>query len=139
MFADRALDGNPNRVDTNNTTERTYNFLGGAQFKDNETKSRLKPFAHVLAGMARQTNKDIQTSTAGFNFTLNDRVNSFAMKIGGGLDWRISRRLDMRLIEFDYNPVFARDRDVQGDADFQVRLKGRRASNYVFSIGLAFH
>jgi hypothetical protein len=78
-----------------------------------------------------ETSHDVQTSVGGSNFTLDDRATSFAMKLGGGLD--------LRLIEFDYNPIFARDRAVAGNAEFTLRLAGRRSDTYTFGFGVAFH
>lgn len=130
---------NGTRTDTNRFEDRTYNFLAGIQLKDNSKKTKIKPFAHALAGFARQTSHDVQTSTAGFNFTLDDRVTSFAMKIGGGIDVRVSPRVDVRIIEINYNPIFARDRHVSGNADFDLRLAGRRADNFTIGVGIVFH
>lgn len=130
---------NGTRTDTNKFTDRTFNFLAGVQLKDNDKETKVKPFAHVLAGLARQTSRDVQTSTGGFNFTLRDHVTSFAMKFGGGVDVRLSPRVDLRMIEFDYNPIFARDRNVPGNADFDLRVAGRRADNFTFGVGIVFH
>jgi opacity protein-like surface antigen len=127
------------RVDTNKLTDRTYNYLAGVQIKNNSKTGRFKPFLHALAGVARQTSHDVQTSTAGFNFTLDDRVTSFAMKLGGGLDVRLNRHVDLRLVEVNYNPIFARDRDVPGNADFELRLAGKTAHNFTIGFGIAIH
>ena len=126
-------------VDTNKITGRIYNFLAGVQIKNNSKAARFKPFAHALAGFARQTSHDVQTSTAGFNFTLDDRVTSFSMKLGGGVDVRLNRHIDLRLVEVNYNPIFARDRDVSGNADFQLRLAGKTAHNFTIGFGVAIH
>ena len=37
------------------------------------------------------------------NFT--DSETGFAAAIGGGIDYRISDRLDVRAVQFDYNPT----------------------------------
>ena len=44
------------------------------------------------------------------------------MKLGGGLDVRLHQRIDLRLFEIDYTPIFARDRDVPGNADFDLNV-----------------
>jgi opacity protein-like surface antigen len=138
-FVDHFADSG-GHTDTNRVTARAWQFLGGVQIKDNRTGGRrLKPFAHALAGVARQTSHDVQTSTGGTNFTLDDRATSFAMKLGGGVDLRLSRRVDLRLFEFDYNPIFARDRIVPGNAEFTLHVAGRRSDTYTFGFGLAFH
>jgi opacity protein-like surface antigen len=138
-FVDHFTDSG-GHTDTNRVTDHTWQFLGGVQIKDNRAGGkRLKPFAHALAGVARQTSHDVQTSVGGENFTLDDTATSFALKVGGGLDVRVSPRVDVRLIEFDYNPVFARDRDVPGNAVFTLHVAGRRSDTYTFGFGIAFH
>lgn len=141
--SDRTVDQFPDAMgthtDTNNFRDRTYNFLGGVQIKNNSKTARIKPFVQALFGAARQTSRDVQTSTADFNFTLNDSVTSFSMKLGGGLDVRVSRHIDLRLFEVNYNPIFARDRHVPGNADFDLSVAGRRADNFTIGFGIVFH
>ena len=74
-----------------------------------------------------------------FNFELRDSVTSPALKIGGGIDLPLSPRLDVRILEADYTPVFARGRHVPGNADFDQSVKGRRANNVTFGFGLVLH
>jgi opacity protein-like surface antigen len=132
----------PGATQTESTKERLYNFLGGIQIKDNRKDKRVKPFGHVLAGIARYTARQQQTIDIfpQFNFVANDRETSFAMKVGGGLDVRVSRRVDVRLIEVDYNPVFAGDRpwtSVSGPFTFSVT--GRTAHNFTIGAGIVIH
>ena len=122
--------------------EKFWNFLGGVQFKDNSRSKRIKPFGHVLAGVARYTNRQSQTIDIfpAFNFTIEDRVTSFAMKIGGGVDLRVGKRLDIRLIQADYNPVFARDRNAKHIAGpFQASFIGRTMNGLTIGAGIVIH
>ena len=124
------------------TRERLYNFLGGLQVKDNSKEARVKPFGHILVGAARYRSRIRQSVDVfpEFDFFVEDQVTSFAMKVGGGLDVRISSRVDLRLFEFDYNPVFARDRDfktLEGPLAFDST--GKTAHNYTIGFGLVFH
>jgi opacity protein-like surface antigen len=87
-----------------------YNFLGGVQVKDNSTEKRVKPFAHALAGIAKSRNSVSAltcTSTALINCAqINSQNESgFAMAFGGGVDVRVSDRIDLRLVQVDYNPI----------------------------------
>lgn len=123
---------------TNKFKERTLEFLGGLQVKNNSKTARFKPFLHVLAGVARQTQDSVTTSPdPGFNFRLEDTATSFAMKVGGGVDVRLTPKIDLRLIEVNYNPIFARRRQVRGDLD--LTLAGRRADNFTIGVGIAIH
>lgn len=93
--------------------QRDYKFMGGVQIKDNSTEQRLKPFAHALFGTSRQTtdfyNLDQQrTNLIGGNRKITG--NSFTMALGGGLDVRVSKRIDIRVIQFDYAPVFVKQK-----------------------------
>lgn len=136
---DTTVDDFGEHIDTNRLRDRTWEVLGGLQVKNNDKVTRFRPFFHVLAGIAHQTSHDVQTSTGPFNFTLDDSVNSFAMKIGAGADLRISERVDLRLFEINYNPIFARDRHVPGNADFDLTLAGKRADNITFGVGIVIH
>jgi hypothetical protein len=123
--------------------ERLYNFLGGVQLKDNRVGGgRLRPFAHVLAGAARYTNRQTQTIDAfpQFDFVAEDSVTSFALKLGGGLDVRAGRRVDIRVVEFDYNPAFVGDRGFKTvSGPFTFRAEGRTAHNYTIGFGVVIH
>jgi hypothetical protein len=125
-------------TDTNVFHDRTLLLVTGIELADNAS-TRWRPFAHVMAGVTRQTSHDVQTSTGPFNFELRDNVTSFAMKIGGGIDLPLTPRLDVRVIEIDYTPVFARGRHVPGNADFDQSVKGRTAQNVTFGFGLVLH
>lgn len=97
---------------------RLNQFLGGVQFKDNQVGGgRLKPFAHVLAGVARYR-ESASGTTASFS------ESDFAMAVGGGLDVRVSKHVDIRVFQVDYNPVFA---------------DGDRANNVRLGFGIVFH
>ena len=136
--ADTFGDGADMHTDTNTIHDRTLMALAGLELADNAA-TRWRPFAHLLAGVARQTSRDVQTSTGPFNFELRDAVTSFAMKFGGGIDLPLSSRLDVRVLEVDYSPVFARSRHVPGNADFDQSVSGRRANNVTFGFGLVLH
>jgi len=132
----------PGVTQTISNNEHLYNVLGGIQIKNNSTSARIKPFAHALAGFARYTNRQQQTLDLfpQFNFTIEDRVTSFAMKVGGGLDIHAGKKIDIRLIEVDYNPVFSGDRNPKSIAGpFTVNFKGKTAHNFTIGAGIVIH
>ena len=139
---DQIIDTGGGATTTVNTSERLYNFLGGLQIKNNSVDARVKPFAHALAGAAHYTatlNQTVQPFTA-FNSQLSDSVTSFAMKIGAGIDVRAGRRIDIRVIEVDYNPVFAKNRSLQTVVGpFTVTANGKTTHNFSFGFGVVFH
>lgn len=133
--ADTFGEGADAHTDTNVFHDRTLLLLSGIEIGDNAA-ARWRPFAHVLAGVARQRSIDTQTSTGPFDFELRDSVTSFAMKVGGGIDLPVSSHVAVRLIEVDYTPIFARSRHDAGNADFDQSVKGKTAKNVTFSFGI---
>ena len=114
-----------------NVKSRAFSFLGGVQFKDNATDATFKPFAHALAGGAHVRNEvDFQPlclpppggSPASCSFTESD--TGFAAALGGGIDIRASNRVDIRVIQFDYNPT---------------RVFDSTQHNFRIGIGVVFH
>ena len=118
-------------VDTVNTRERMWQVMGGVQLKDNSKETRFKPYAHVLAGAARQS---VEFSSPSVADTFDASDTSFALKIGGGIDVRAGRRVDVRVFEFNYNPIFRGDFNADGDV-----FQGRTQHNLTFGFGLAIH
>ena len=122
--------------------EKQWSFFGGVQFKDNSRAKRIKPFGHVMAGFARYSNRQSQTLDLfpAFNFTIEDRFTSFAMKIGGGIDLRVGKRVDIRLIQADYTPVFAKDRNPERiSGPFSPSFVGRTMNGLTIGAGIVIH
>lgn len=89
-----------------------FQFMGGVQLKDNSTETRFKPFAHALFGIARSSNEGrfsndicaaVFPSPCPSDFDEND--TGWAGAFGGGIDIRAGKRIDIRVIQFDYNPT----------------------------------
>jgi len=94
-----------------------HTLVGGVEFKDNAKETKVKPFAHLMAGIAH--------SRADFEDLSDDDItdNGFAGVIGGGVDFRINDRVDFRAIQFDYNPT-------HGD--------GSTSHNFRIGVGIIF-
>jgi hypothetical protein len=133
----------PGATQTLANDERVWQFLAGIQIKNNSRDARLKPFARALAGFARYTNTQSQTIDIfpAFNFTIEDHESSAALKLGGGLDVRVSKHVDIRVIQLDYNPVFAGDRSPKSVAGpfSAVHLTGKTAHNFTIGFGVVIH
>lgn len=91
-----------------------HNFVGGVQIKDNANDGVFKPFAHAMAGVAHARTKfqDFAcTAPAGGNcdpFVVGNQTfteTGFSGIIGGGIDFRIGNRFQIRAIQVDYNPT----------------------------------
>ncbi|MEW6129077.1 MAG: hypothetical protein AB1757_18710 [Acidobacteriota bacterium] len=145
-FKDDRFDDNftpPGVTQTITTRERLYNFLVGVQVKNNSKEAQIKPFAHALIGAARYTDRQAQVLDLfpQFNFDGQDRETSFAMKLGGGIDIRAGKRIDVRVFEIDYHPIFAGDRNwkvISGPFN-PISSTGRRSDNITFSFGIVIH
>jgi hypothetical protein len=106
-----------------------YNFLGGVQLKNNSKDATFKPFVHALAGVARGSNEVddvvcIQAVGAPCPTDINGSDVGFAGAVGGGLDIRVGRRVDVRAFQVDYNPS---------------RLFNSTQNNVRFGVGIVIH
>ena len=122
-----------------NATIRLHNFLGGIQIKDNAPEGTFKPFAHALVGVGR-TAADLSE----FDDRLVDFDDAgFAAAIGAGLDIRVANRVDVRVIQIDYNPMRFDFSDfgasgVPGTPVFRGSEK-RTLHNFRFGVRIVFH
>lgn len=122
----------------------TYYFLGGPSFKFSP-RTKVQTFVRVMAGAAHTRFKASQEFTgSGGSITNSFEVGStdFAASAGGGFDVRVGERTKLRVIQFDYAPVFLRDRTVQVLGSSGViqpsTLEGQRQDNFRFSFGVTF-
>lgn len=105
------------------TNNSLYNALGGVQFKDNSSDTRVKPFAHVLAGIGHArtnvSNITCSSSTVTNCSSLADNYSDtgLAGAFGGGLDIKLSDKIDFRAVQVDYNPI-----RLNGQTDHNVRF-----------------
>ena len=95
-----------------------HQFLGGVEFKDNAKETKVKPFAHVMAGVAHAR---LEASNSLTSFDESD--TGFAGVVGGGVDFKLSDRVDLRAIQFHYNPI---------------RNGGETSNNFRIGIGIIF-
>jgi opacity protein-like surface antigen len=78
-----------------------YTLLFGPRYNWRNS-SPFIPYAHALFGIARY-----QAKFRNNDFTCPDTSDTaFAMAVGGGLDIRASRHIDVRAAQVDYLPVF---------------------------------
>lgn len=112
------------------TKSSLYNFLGGVQIKDNASDAKVKPFAHALVGVGYGRNKvsnlncasGVSTSVCS-SLVVGNSDTGLAGAIGGGLDVKLNDRLNLRVIQVDYNPV---------------HLNNRTLDNVRFGAGITF-
>jgi len=112
-------------VTTGRSKMSLYNITGGPQFRF-LNHSRFTPFVQGLAGIARRNLSETFTATS-----YTDNQNSFALNLGGGVDYKINDRFAWRLVQFDYNPIFLRSRIVNATS-----IPDRTLNGFRFSTGI---
>jgi opacity protein-like surface antigen len=112
---------------TIDTHIRIFNILGGPQYKF-RNNSRVAPFVRILAGVAHTRGR---LDLAAFNVSDTASSTDFALAIGGGLDIRVNDRIDVRVFQADYNPIFL-------SAGNELGFGNARADNVRFSFGVVF-
>jgi hypothetical protein len=112
------------------------NLMGGIEFKNNTKEAHaLKPFVHVLGGLAHQN-----WNTSDFDDS-NLSANSFTMAFGGGLDIRVHHNVDIRVIQVDYQPIFRNSDTFVVDTTTvpPTTVTFSRQDNIRFGVGIVFH
>lgn len=117
-------------------SQNVYQYMGGVQIKDNTKEgSRFRPFGHVLVGVADQDFTIERTQP--FNEIIIDANSTdFAMKFGGGVDFRVHKNLSIRAIQFDWNPI------VRGDLDTNTQfgeIESVLQNNWLLTFGGVVH
>ena len=85
---------------------KLYNITAGPQYKFSGS-TRFTPFTHALFGIAH---RNLTETLGSGSDAFTDRTTSFAMNLGGGIDYKLNDRFAVRLFQFDYNPIFLRSR-----------------------------
>jgi hypothetical protein len=126
----------------NSLGTRVINFLGGPQVRF-PNHSRAVPFVRALFGIAntRFLAAAQQAIPGGFfTNTFDSSQTDFAMAFGGGVDVGLTGRIGLRVFQFDYNPVFLRDRSItvvgqNGVVQVQT-LQSKRQDNIRLGFGV---
>jgi len=123
---------------------RVFYFMGGPTIKF-RNRGRVEPFAHALVGGAH-TRFNVETSFTlpggVIRDTFETSATDFAAAVGGGVDVRFGEKMSIRLFQFDYAPIFLKDRSISrlGSAGAIVpfTLEGKRQDNIRLSVGVVF-
>ena len=144
------FDQTPQTGQTNQTRQeseqrrRVLSFLAGPTIKF-RNESVVTPFVRAMGGVANTRFEFEQAQISPTGTVRNEFETSstdFALAVGGGLDVRLSDRIDLRAFQFDYSPVFLRDRTIQrlnrAGVIAPQTIEDQRADNFRISIGVVF-
>src|SRR5215203_110605 len=123
-----------NTAQTFKTSQNIYQYMGGIQVKDNKKDGgKFKPFFHALFGVSDQ---HFSIDQSNGNRLLDLNSTDFAFKVGGGIDIRIHKNVDIRAIGFDWNPIIRGDLDVGGRFG---TVGGVLQNNLLLNFGVVLH
>jgi opacity protein-like surface antigen len=122
----------------------TWYFMAGPSYVA-DTDGIVRPFVRMLFGGAHTSYEAIAKRTVNSgNITSSFDLGTtdFSLALGGGLDFKVGERVKVRVIQFDYAPIFLGDRSlmVLGQAGVlrPLVLDGQRQDNLRFSVGITF-
>jgi opacity protein-like surface antigen len=105
---------------TINVEGKLTQFMGGIKIQDNAVETKVRPFAQFLVGVGHV---EVDASGTGIGTTFNQGETGLAAAVGGGLDIRVHKNVDIRAIKVEYNPV---------------RVEGETGNNFRIGVGLNF-
>ena len=105
-------------------TSRLSQITGGIKLQDNANTTRFRPFAQTLIGVAHTSKlpRILQENLSGRVVSAISGTGP-AFVLGGGLDIRLAKKLELRALQIDYNPI---------------RIKGESFQNVRLGIGMNF-
>lgn len=119
-------DPNPDPlVPNNHFSERTYEL--GGRYVRRYDRGHLAPYGKLLFGRGVVNFRAHQLFVPGGLETYIDNIGYNIVSFGGGLDYRITERINVRG-DFEYQHFFAHDRELPDGL-----------SPYLFTIGAAYH
>ena len=100
-----------------NVDGKLTQFMGGIKIQDNAVETKVRPFAQFLVGIGR-AEVDVTGLTTGLpNANFSQSETGLAAAVGGGLDIRVHKNVDIRAIKIEYNPV-----RIEGETDNNIRI-----------------
>jgi Outer membrane protein beta-barrel domain len=95
-------------------TSRLFQIAGGIKLQDNTDAIRFRPFAQALIGVAHASKlpRLLEETSSGRVVSVLTGTGP-SLVLGGGLDIRLTRKLELRALQIDYNPVWLKDQTFQ--------------------------
>ena len=87
-----------------------YSVTAGVQLKDNRKDSTFKPFGHFLVGYGKHFDTVKTPCPTGAQCPpLDQDLEGVSLILGGGLDIKLNKRIDIRAFQFDLNPITSKN------------------------------
>jgi hypothetical protein len=108
-----------------------FTYMFGLQVKKHD--SVLQPFGEALFGGAHSNAYATILKSLGLvPFNYNGSNNGFAMEFGGGLDWAVGKKVQVRPVEVDYLYTHFGANHIKGYSAGQNNFKYVVGVNFVF-------
>ncbi|MBS1526700.1 MAG: hypothetical protein JST19_13670 [Bacteroidetes bacterium] len=105
------------------TAQSYYSVSAGVEYKDFKSPHKLKPFGQLMIGLGfENASSNLTSSTHAIIYqTQNLKVNTTAFSIdaGAGLDIKLTKNFDLRIIQVDFVPTFSFKTDIQKTGDLR--------------------
>jgi len=102
---------------TNHSKLSNPSATAGVEYKDFKSANKLNPFGHLLVGLSFENASYNLSSTSHAQIyeTQNLKVNTTAFTIdaGAGLDLKLNKNFDLRIIQIDFVPTFPGKKNIQ--------------------------
>ena len=99
---------------TINLEGKLTQFMGGIKIQDNAVDTKVRPFAQLLLGVGRA---EVEASGTAIGTAFDVSETGLAAAVGGGIDIRVHKNVDIRAIKVEYNPV-----RIDGETDNNIRI-----------------
>ncbi|MBS1504989.1 MAG: hypothetical protein JST32_23215, partial [Bacteroidetes bacterium] len=105
------------------TRQSDLSVAAGIEYRDFKSPGKLKPFGQLMIGFGfEKASSNLTSSTHTIIYQgQNLKVNATAFNIdaGAGLDLKLSKNFDLRIIQVDFAPAFPFKTDIQKTGDLR--------------------
>ncbi|MBS1532619.1 MAG: hypothetical protein JSU01_20105 [Bacteroidetes bacterium] len=115
-------------------TKQSYlSFLAGAEYRDFKSAHKVNPFAQLMIGVGFEgTSYDLTNTTHAIIYqTENYKATAvvFSIDAGAGLDLKLNKNFDIRIIQADFVPTFPGKKYIQKRGDLRGPFPGTSFPN----------
>ena len=113
---------------TDNAKQTSLSALVGLEYRDFKPAHKLRPFGHVMVGVGfENSSSDLSSTTHAIIYNSQKlKVNAIAFTVdaGAGLDLKLNKNFDLRIIQVDFVPSFPGKKNIQKQGDLRGPFPG---------------